>query len=262
MRFLSITVAATLILTSCFKQAQEEKRYFAEELAATYSVSEINENLVNAEKIEVAPGAWHPALRLSARGNRFKKIDYCLLVKAPYQLDPGKIKFVKASGENKDCSEYLFSKEASAPIDFYNLFIEYKKPELILKVDQDIYRYKFWNLGEKSLLISNNSLEEGSLKSSLLKEGEVCRPVGDDCSIGEDLCERCESGSYYIKNSSCLSTYSKVCGVDNCGKKGESACIRGHVSTQVKDYCIPDSPVGFCLGDNRVGCVNGALICE
>lgn len=251
-------------LTSCLENSrpQEKASFFSSELVSTYHIGEINENLVNEENIKAPPGTWQAALRLSAYANMFERVDYCLLVKIPYKLEPGKIKFVRSKTLEKTCSEQLFAPQDSAEVEFYNLYIDYNQNELVLKVDQHVHRYKFSNMSQGSLLVSNDNGATSSGAVSLLKDGEVCRQVNSDCASGVDRCDDCENGSYYIKDNSCAQAYTKICGVDNCGKKGEPACVRGQVSTGVKDYCIQDSPVGFCSGKNRVACVNGKLICE
>lgn len=256
-------VFSGLFSSSCFERGEglSSGKFFHAPLFSVYKVSEINGNFVGAEKIMAAPGTWSSALRLHTRVNDFQRLDYCLLVKAPYRLEPGELKFVIAESFAKECSEYLFSKPASRTVKFYNLSIAPGADELRIKADDREFQYRFINQSGWSLQISTPA-EEGKRERRFLKEGEFCFKVANDCSVSADQCDLCEGGSYYVKNNSCLSAYSKVCGQDKCGLKGEPACIRGQVSTGVKDYCIQDSPVGFCSGNARVACVNGLLICE
>lgn len=260
MRALSL-ISIFLFFTSCLEQGGRQTPFFEDELYATFEVGELNPHIVGEDSLELAPGTWHPAMRLAAYANDFERIDYCLLVKAPFELEPGKIKFVRAASLEEECSEFLFEKPVSKVKEFYNISIDYDLDKLSIKLDQEEYEYSFFNLREGVVDISLQG-GDSSPGRALLQDGEVCLKVENDCSRSKDLCGRCEGGSYYVKNSSCTTAYSKVCGRDNCGEKGEPACIRGHISTGVMDYCIQDSPVGFCSEGSRVGCVNGSLVCE
>lgn len=245
------------------ERAQEysHNAFFAENLYAVYRVGEINEKIVGMDSLDLAPGTWHSAMRLSTRANNFERIDYCLLMKTPFDLDPGQARFVRAMNFSAPCSDYLFAPAASNTLDFYNAVVDLEDSVLTIKLDKETHRYSFINLSGLDVQVSP---EDGASKAhrETLKAGEICLAVADDCSVSKDRCGECEGGSHYIKNSACASAYSKVCGRDLCGQKGYYACLRGHASTGIKDYCIQDSPVGFCSGDNRVGCVNGTLVCE
>lgn len=258
---ISIALLFLALFTGCEFQEKEPQAFFKRELFSVFKVSGINEAIVGKSSFELAPGSWHSAMRLSARVNGFEVVDYCLLVKVPYELDPGQIKFVKAHEAQKPCSEYLFEKPVSEIRDFYNLLVEYDKAKLVIKLDKENHVYEFLNLANMSLRYSV-SASAALPAQALLKEGHVCYQVNDDCTSSEDRCSQCEGGSYLVKNSACATAYSKVCGVDECGQKNRPACIRGHMASGVMDYCIQDSPVGFCSGDNRVACVNGLLTCE
>ncbi|MCO4752958.1 MAG: hypothetical protein KC478_00680 [Bacteriovoracaceae bacterium] len=260
MRLLQLIITL-IFISSCRDVDQKSSSYLHDKFLSVYEVIELNERLVNANELKLAPGAWHSAMRLKARVNNFKTIDYCLLVKTPYEVEPGELKFVQAASDTK-CSEYFFSPAIAQALSFYNLKINYADYALSLRLDKKSYDYKFKNIQSKALEISLGSLEYQGTPDRVLADGVICKKVEDDCSVSLDQCNLCENGHYYVKNGHCSSSYSKVCGIDNCGAKGEPACIRGEVATGVKDYCIQDSPVGFCSGSARVACVNKLLICE
>ncbi|MBC77201.1 MAG: hypothetical protein CME64_14415 [Halobacteriovoraceae bacterium] len=259
MRILQVA-ALIFILASCKAKPKVENSYLQEALTSVFIVTDVNGRLVNASEMDMAPGTWHTAMKLSTRINNFKIKDYCLMVKTPYELEPGKMKFVSLDSESK-CSDAIFKEPVDQEFEFYNLMIKLKDNHLTLEFDKNKIEFSFFNIKSNAVELSMESADKGR-QLQILKDGDVCRQVADDCTVVKDECDRCENGSYYLKNSSCLSSYSKVCGVDNCGLKNNPACIRGEVSTGVKDYCIQDSPVGFCIGDARVGCVNKTLICE
>lgn len=267
MRSLSLS-ACLFLFFSCFgakprlkpETKTKPESFFKEELFSVYQVGEINPAVINNEGLDLPPGVWSPAARFSVLANDFERIDYCLVLKAPFKLEPGQLKFV-AAGE-QSCGERLFAEPLAGPKSFYNISARLEEAKFTLRVDQEKRVYRFVNMEDGDVRIAPDVESQTLSPAKLLRDGEACFTVADDCSATEDRCGRCEGGSYYIKNSACQSAYSKVCGRDTCGQKGAYACIRGHVSTGVKDYCIQDSPVGFCSGNNRVGCVNGTLICE
>ena len=259
MRVLQIIILAFLFI-SCEQRKQRDDIALKDAFTSVYEVSEINDRLVNNPEIDLAPGAWHSALKLKARVNDFSNKEYCLLVKTPYELEPGKLKFVQVEGSN-NCSDSIFNPAVGKEYDFYNLFIEYRDSVLSINPDKEKIGFNFFNLKSEAVEISIDG-QLNSKSEAKLKDGQVCRQVLDSCEVTIDECDRCENSSYYVKNSACSSAYSKVCGIDNCGEKNNPACIRGEVATGVKDYCIQDSPVGFCIGAARVGCVDKMLICE
>lgn len=262
MRLLSLITL--FLLFSCKEKKSENAQasFFEKELISAYRFHEVNDKLVNSNELKMAPGVWASALRVSIYGNSFQRADYCLLIKRPQGLEPGMAHFTLANDFEAPCSEFLFAPPASERMEFYNLTIEANDKRLVLKVDDKNFVYPLFNdHNEWGAGISPHGPE--TKESGLaLKDGELCQEVKSDCSMSQDLCDQCSNGSYYFVTSSCSKKFSRVCGRDNCGHRGGPACIRGEVSTGVRTYCIQDSPVGFCVGEARVACIDGKLICE
>ncbi len=267
MRLLPLVLLLTCL--SCEDKGPHKKSspFFEKELLSIYKFHEVNNKIVNSDELKMAPGTEVQALRLSVYGNHFERADYCLLVRRPQGLDPGLLRFVLANDFDRPCEEHLFEPSASRELEFYNLSIELgekgrESEGLTLKVDDKSFHYPVFN-GNNEWGVSISPHEMTTKKNAkTLSDGTLCHEIKDDCSASEDKCSDCANGSYYFKTSSCSTQISRVCGRDECGHRGRPACIRGEVSTGVSTYCIQDSPVGFCIGDARVACLNGRLICE
>lgn len=116
---------------------------------------------------------------------------------------------------------------------------------------------------KKPIKLTSNILESSESDNDLLSDYTICEQVDDECRIIMSNCIKCKNSFFPIVNSKCISNYSKMCGRINCGEIGEPACIRGFVTSKVNsEYCINDSPVGFCNPGLRVICVNETLVCR
>ena len=91
-----------------------------------------------------------------------------------------------------------------------------------------------------------------------------CLQVGDQCqTVGDDNCDRCRYGHFPVLNSKCATRFSRFCGPNNCGQKGEPACLRGGRHAKgIKEICQEGSSWGFCNEGLMTSCdESGVLIC-
>jgi hypothetical protein len=240
-------------------------------LLSTFDYKVKIENNLNSDELKLPPKTYHHLVSFYAYTQDFKEKIYCLNIFTKDKLEPGLL-YLTETDEN--CERSLMSEKKLWESVYYNYEINFNSNKLYLKIDKTefdislinnkkMFHQKFSSHTAKnsfgSVMLGLGKVGKERVK---IKDGEICRQVNNDCSISLDQCDQCQGGSYYFKNSQCQKIYSKACGINPCGKRGEVACLRGYLASGIKDYCIQDSPVGFCFDGSRVACVNETLICE
>lgn len=118
---------------------------------------------------------------------------------------------------------------------------------------------KFYPLKEKKIA------ESPAVKDLSLKEGDKCHELADDCQeMNGFSCDACPGPWYEVVGSGCVQEYEKVCGPNQCGFKGMSACPSGKKNlpeVSRAEICRTDSPYGFCARGLRTFCQDGKLVC-
>lgn len=91
-----------------------------------------------------------------------------------------------------------------------------------------------------------------------------CHDLKPDCSeIKAYNCDECRYGWFEVSGSRCRGGYLKFCGIRQCGKKNEPACLRGTEFSQLSNLCFEGSNAGFCEEGLHTYCdSNGILICK
>lgn len=244
----------------------------------------INKNITYGESISKPQGTWQTLGAVYVKNSNFSEHKDCLFYYVPLEEKPGvlKIKFLR---KNQRCEDFLHQEGSLLLEGIYNLGLEVREEynsdfHLRIRIDEKKYDYKFPNFSKRDL--GSDKLSNGVMKSQFhgievgvpvntivedevqLKDGEICFDVNDACEVTMSFrCDQCENSSYPVIASACSQKFRQVCGVNNCGTKDTPACIRGYVSTGYKlDYCINDSPIGFCAEGLRVTCFNNQLFCK
>lgn len=184
-------------------------------------------------------------------GKDFSILKDCLFV------NEKKVFSYKTVEIKKNCKEVIEAKGAILS-SFYNMNIERKLNAVLFHLDKDTWSINIKNEDESF------DITYASAIGSRLNNHEVCHNINDSCQeSGPNICLACKSGHTNIINSNCINKFSKVCGTFTCGKKDSYVCIRGRRGSEYSgDYCINDSPLGFCEKPLRVLCVDGKLICR
>lgn len=240
-------------------------------LFSSIQVRVINPSLIYSDIEGLPPSTTHNILEFRTYSGAFFIKKYCLGITIADKNEPNEL-FVYETKDN--CSSPSLIEKKLFQKDFYNLHIKYQINLTELKIDQSKVKIPVLNHNYRVQKIFSHhetinqygsfdlSIGLGGEKQEKVNQGEVCFQVDDDCQEIKDNCDLCPVGTYYIKANRCSKKYNRVCGIDNCGVRGNYACIRGHIASEVIDYCIQDSPMGFCSDGSRVACVNGILICE
>ena len=237
----------------------------------TFNIDIINSSLVNKDITGLPPGTTHNIASFEVYSGSFFKKEYCLNLKSVNEEDPGELFLIQ---KKKNCEDTLIEGKKVFKEKFYNLRVNINEKKIDIKLDTNHIEIPLINkkkLITKKFASHIKTSEYGSFEISTnlggeklheLVDGEICFETDDECNVVKDNCDQCPYGTYYIKNNACEKSYTKVCGIDRCGERLQYACIRGPSASGVKDYCIPDSPYGFCQPGLRVNCINKILICE
>lgn len=258
-----------LILLTSFQLFSKES--IDHYLMASYKV-EVS-SIYQANSKNLKKGLSYNLMTFYVYSSRFNTLKYCLNISLGEGLT-GSIMYLTKSNENQDCSKTLFDKRLYKTSYFYNYDVSLNHNKLILKYDNKLKKIKLLNLkNERALKLFESSLtnpvdiaiiDDNDFYPPRIKKGEFCQKVDDKCNdLITPSCNVCEGPHYSVINSNCRKRFSKICGTNNCGEKGQPACIRGFKTVELNlNYCLTDSPLGFCKEGLRVFCHNSLLICE
>lgn len=251
-------------MTHVYADFQEE---ISNRWSSTIGIS-YNENLILGEPIKGPINTWFNFAEIYFLDTNFRIHKDCLYFYT--NKEKGRSKFTYSRGQiNNDC---LASSIKKARIDkIYKMGIQKEESSLKLTVDAKDFVVILRNLpSNQDLKLNSNSRTEplfskyNSEFGEVLKEGDTCFNTDDNCrEIKPDICNFCPSGVREIKANGCFMNYKKICSSKSCGGRGEFACLRGHtLFSDIKSYCMTDSPIGFCKKPSRVFCEQGVLICR
>lgn len=100
------------------------------------------------------------------------------------------------------------------------------------------------------------------------KDGKVdyCYKVNSECKPEIEFdCGRCQAGWYSIVDYNCKGGGSKLCGISNCGDRGQPACPRGNIYSDETSSlnCFKGSKAGICNKGLETYCdENKILVCR
>lgn len=244
-----------------------------QEFINTSTQIDTGKNLQKGELITRPKNTWIEVANFNFLDLDANRNSLCLLYKTPFKKKPGKLKAI-LNPKKQDCLKLSEEEGVASISEIYNLKFELNE-SFKLYVDDKIFLYKLFNYGKyrhekfeqpiketayrgiKLLANYKNKVEERPLNKG------ICRKMNNDCSVEFDKCYKCEFSWFEIIDSKCSKKLTRVCGVNNCGKKNEPACIRGFKTVNLNTdlYCINDSPFGFCDKGLKVICLNSTLVC-
>lgn len=282
-----ISLALLLFLTSCTEShdSNEFRKKVYERWSGAKTIHSIHPYIKQGESIKRPRGTWQKLFAVSFYDTRFEIQYDCLYYRVPTSEMPGMLA-VTFNTQSSSCSDGPPSKVDLSWEGIYNFSYEIAlniptKYHLKLMVDEFKLLFDFMNfkLQQYNHELASNSVKKGRMtgvkvssvvrpvghkSTTKLTDGVLCHGVDKSCkTLQEFRCDQCENGWYEIISSDCPSQYNKICGQDDCGKRGRPACIRGRVATDYKlEYCINDSPIGFCDKGLRVFCNANQLVCR
>jgi hypothetical protein len=274
-----------LILFSCQQNSQSEiaGKLYTRWLGGI-DIINIHENIKQGESIKEPRGTWQQLFTVVFYDRSFQKQYDCVYYQVPSDGEAG-VWGVVFNGYESKCSAIPAKKdlERSEIFNFaYKLNrIQSHESHIELFVDQNKLEFRLSNFSNGKIqnrMLGNSVIESqftGLRVSSpvdplaepvekKLGDGTICHEPDNSCESQINYqCDQCENGWYEVVASECPTSFKKVCGQDPCGQKGSTACVRGYVATGYKlNYCINDSPVGFCNEGFRVYCFNKELVCR
>ena len=284
---MKLYLTLVFLITSCLGPIESEdfkQRILTRWIGAT-TIHSLHPYIQQGESIKKPSNTWQKLFAVSFYDKNFQIQHDCLYYLVPNSETSGKLA-VSFNAHSSQCPpappekidlirENIFNFS-------YDISLEVKsKHQLKLKVDDDEILFDFINFKTKKYQysLSSNSVKNGSyiglrvsspvdsIKHSTevsLADGVLCHRLDQDCKTLQNYnCDACTNGWYEIISSDCPNQYNKVCGQNKCGKSGEPACIRGRVATGYQmNYCINDSPIGYCDKGLRVFCNANQLVCR
>jgi hypothetical protein len=266
-----------LIIFSLFLSCEEQKsNHFFDQTQkrwiATTSIEKINTNYKDLSLIISPKETVQALLKINFLDSNFNEVSDCLFYKIP-KINEGEL-FIVENPKNVSCMDLVADTPFVKMKNIRNFGIEISS-FLRLKIDLEKIDYKLLNLASKRTkkILSSSSRRKILVASSVnyklekeeLSDGSICFDINDECSeTVKDHCDRCKGSFYLVVARACSSRFQKRCGESICGSKNNPACIRGFKTSGVKpeNYCINDSPVGFCNTGLRVVCINSVLMCQ
>ncbi len=200
-----------------------------------------------------------PIIEILYYGRNFHPVKDCLFFSVPKKNEQGILKITQTK-INNNCMNSILEKWEFKQDGIFNFGISLSKEKIILNIDQKSIQLNTPFNNKDSKL----AWKEVIGRQYSVNDDEFCFKVDNKCSIEiKNRCDFCLNGHYSLISSSCSKLYNKKCGKIECGTKGNYACIRGFKTVgRIKDYCINDSPVGFCRDGSRVLCINKELVCR
>ena len=136
-------------------------------------------------------------------------------------------------------------------------------------LDTDLYRISLLNLDthenktHNAMISPNLRIQFEVDQRTLLKDGFQCLVRDDECEVSANNCDQCENSYYPTFSATCLSHPTYVCGVNNCGARGEQACVKEFADKKDRDSnCEHMLKHSYCqVGLNKV-CTKNTVTCE
>lgn len=272
-----------LIFISCLNQKSthdENLETLLRRLSFSKEVFKINPNISQGVLISSPPDTWQLISKFKLKVTSETYLVDCLFYKVPTAKNAGILKLVSEKN-GKSCDESYLEKGKIEVNKINKLSYLFKENILHLKLNDQNFKIKMPNIWEKTVkpkVFSSDIKNDVSLLGfglldyvpsevygeEILKENDYCHTYTNSCS--EKIaykCDKCPQGIFTeVVSSNCRDGYNKICGDFSCGGVGELACIRGFQASKFKlDYCINDSPVGFCDEGLRVYCRDDKLVC-
>lgn len=272
MNYILIVIFLLFSCTNSTREFLEVKNALFVRWSGAIEVTQLNPHLKKKEKIITPVATIQHLFSLGFLDVNFNKNYDCVYYEI-LSKDVGNLIFTK-NKTNATCP--LYPKEETVIFkslvknfifNFENqtLTIANDKDQFILKLNERIKTNSFGAHSRNVPLIVTSPIKTKNISKAqeLIADGEICQKIGDECLIEFSKCDLCQNGFYPIIDNACPKSYTKICGNNDCGKLNMPACIRGYISTKFQlNYCINDSPIGFCDKEYRVMCINNRLICR
>ncbi|MCR9205452.1 MAG: hypothetical protein NXH75_12795 [Halobacteriovoraceae bacterium] len=207
--------------------------------------------------------------RTLVRWKNIKKTA-CLIYKIPSPKTTGSLYF--RDFENKDCSlgtlensDILFSGLNS--LEVRDIKLE-RNPSFEIKIkdskESKTFRVHLPFYSSVHARWKGIEIFEPPEKKDLIPDGEVCVSYDKNCrEIVEKSCERCASKTFSaFSNLNCPSKVYGICGLDQCGGKGQYACLKMNALVPSLE-CVDVEKHFFCQHGSTLECsTQGKVICR
>lgn len=258
-------------------QAKFEKNFLNSVYQNIYSTYDIKVNKIikyNSPLLHPA-GTWINIATFKTLNQHFRKNrDYCLNFRIPFKEKLGVLVFV--AKKSSTCNDYFYKKNKikmtkikelslNLAAKTFNISIttttnklKSSIPLINIKTPTQFKRYAtattqyFYPGLSVGMTRSRPITLHTKTKSKEINNGEICHPVDNKCKKkSKNNCHLCSGASYMVINNACSGSYIKYCGIDDCGKKNKSACLKGTPvakknAKSIVDHCLQAEKIAFC----------------
>lgn len=266
-----------ILFSSCEEKVTKKdfQRTLNQRWLGAQSIQSIHPQIKQGTSIKRPRGTWQHLFTISFLDSGFNLQYDCVYYLVPNDETPGKIAII-FNQDNTVCENLVPDESSLFRENIYNLSYEVNlasdaKQHLKLSIDGDQLSFNFINLKNRTQndrffgMKITSMINTAKVKLvNKLTDGTLCFGVDKNCEIKQKFrCNECQNSWHEVISTECSTQYNKVCGRDQCGKRGYPACIRGRASTGYNlSYCINDSPIGFCDEGLRVLCIANQLVCR
>lgn len=246
-------------------------------------IADRHEFYKDGESIIKPKDSWQTLFSIVYPDGQLKLHKDCVFFRVPGTA-PGELK-IKKTLKDKPCDEFLFSAgdktwSAVKAFDFST-----KDDLVVINLTLDKYHSETWKVQilkqaqrpEPKLLMSSAEYKSNKIillapaekidlseaQSGLLKDGQVCQEVSDDCqTIQASKCGLCSEGWYEVPTGCPVGP--KYCGIQSCGRKNQPACRRGmkYQRVEAKYECRGDSSFAYCSPGLKLQCEGAQAFCR
>jgi hypothetical protein len=235
----------------------------------------------NDENITKPKNSWQTLFSLVYMNVNLHFIKDCIYLRVPGS-EPGVLK-VKSIPYQSKCEDYLLYTgeiertgiktvlfkflEKEASLDFTKT--DFKSEKWIIHFQRSNEKtYPMMNLSSaefkspKIIFLAPKSLIKINSRPPLLKTGDICHDVKEDCEATPSVCSQCNQGWYELPNG--CAEGPKYCGSLDCGKKNGPACRRG-IKWQKSDEefdCARNSSFAYCSNGLIIDCEGRKAFCR
>ncbi|MAZ49990.1 MAG: hypothetical protein CME65_15615 [Halobacteriovoraceae bacterium] len=217
----------------------------------------LNPRIKQGSPLEEPVGTSLKVFEVKLNAKNFRPLKDCVFYQVPSSDQTGTL-YLHQAKMQESCEDYLLDFEQLKKEGLYNFAFELTSKKLKLFLDSKVVSF---SLPKDPMVLVSTLSDESQYK---LKNRDICYQVDDQCEVlKKNDCDFCPKSVLNIIDSNCKTDFSKICADFGCGGMNQPACIRGWSATSFKlDYCIPDSPIGFCKPGLRVFCESARLICK
>ncbi len=243
-----------------------------------------HEFYLDGEAIVKPKDAWQVLFSVVYPDGQLNLQKDCVLFRVP-GATTGELK-IKKTDKNHDCEDFLFIPGDQTWVGIKALDFSTKNKIIVLNQTLEKYQSETWKVSLHDeverpkptmymssadykapkiiLLAASDKLDLTTPAQGMLKNGQICHEVSDDCHLSKtSQCQNCPEGWYEVPTGCPIGP--KYCGIQQCGKKNQPACRRGikyQRDSEKKYECRGDNSFAYCSAGLKIQCEGAQAFCR